>query len=105
MLTCNDCNAVYIGETGRSIETRVKEHIRNNTISNFGRHLSENQHTYNKENTKLLHQYNKGYKLLLLEALEIEKIKKNNKYHCLNDQQQLNFTPIFQQILNSNHNK
>ena len=26
-ISCRDCDAVYIGETGRSVKTRIREHV------------------------------------------------------------------------------
>lgn len=91
---CADCNASYVGQTGRSFDIRYKEHTRNNSNSNFSKHLVENVHTSNDSCLKILHLEEKGTKLNLLEALEINKLKKNNNFKILNDQIDLNFSPL-----------
>ena len=57
----------------------AKEHyssfINNKLDSNYGIHLQESQHNFN-QNFQILHLQNKGQKLNLLEALEINKLKK-----------------------------
>ena len=58
-LNCDNCPAVYIGETGRSIETRFKEHLRDKTKSNFGRHLAYNNHTCEKSSIKFYTRHRK----------------------------------------------
>ena len=44
-LTCLDCNAIYIGETGRTLSIRVKEHVagmkRANLRTPLGKHRAE----------------------------------------------------------------
>ncbi|KAG8233745.1 hypothetical protein J437_LFUL003815 [Ladona fulva] len=48
-LLCKDCNAIYIGQTGRNIMTWVNEHRKafenNSSHSHFGNHLLEKQHS------------------------------------------------------------
>jgi len=49
-LTCNTCNQAYIGQTGRTINIRYKEHIRyiktNNPQSAYALHILNNRHEY-----------------------------------------------------------
>ena len=61
-----DCNVCYIGQSGRRIETRVKEHSKlieknisrfiTNTFSPFANHIIEAGHKFEPEaDTKVLH--------------------------------------------------
>jgi len=55
-LKCNTCNKAYVGQTGRSIGIRHKEHISyirtNNPQSAYAMHILQNRHEYGKiENT------------------------------------------------------
>jgi hypothetical protein len=47
-LKCNTCNAVYVGQSGRAINVRHKEHIRyittNNPMSAYEEHILQNRH-------------------------------------------------------------
>jgi ACT domain-containing protein len=49
-LMCRDYNKVYIGQTGRTLRTRYKEHIRsikyNNEDSRYITHILNNTHNY-----------------------------------------------------------
>ena len=90
-LKCDDCNACYVGQTGRSFKSRIKEHIRDwnkqNGESNFAEHLITNNHKFTvKENVEFLHVNNKGRSLNILEALEITRVIKENSQYSLNDQ-------------------
>jgi len=54
-LKCNTCNKVYVGQSGRTMGIRFKEHIRyirsNNSTSAYATHILENRHEYGtKEN-------------------------------------------------------
>lgn len=101
---CSNYNAFYIGETGRSLSARIKEHLnlKNNT-SAVAEHLKQHGHKIDiQDNVKLLHTCNKSYKLTLLEHLEINKaLNEENQHQCLNDQVTLKQTPIYT-FLNSN---
>jgi hypothetical protein len=50
-LRCDDCSAVYIGQTGRKFKERMKEHEasfrKENCISLFAKHLVEKKHGSN----------------------------------------------------------
>ncbi|XP_044745170.1 uncharacterized protein LOC123307033 [Coccinella septempunctata] len=60
-LKCGDCNTLYVGRSGRSIISRINEHLTsfrvdNNNKSAFGVHLRVQSHNFNKEeDVKLLH--------------------------------------------------
>lgn len=95
---CDNCNCIYIGETGRAVETRIQEHRKNNS-SNFYQHLLSTGHkSTNNDNVKVIHNYHKSAKLKLLEAYEIEKHKKDNNIILLNEQLQYNKTPLFKYL-------
>ena len=100
-LTCEDCDSIYIGQTGRDFGTRYKEHIRswkNNKPdeSHFAKHLLDNNHQPHSNNTPtILHTIGKGMKLNALETLEIHKHKNSN---ILNEQLYVNISPILQSI-------
>lgn len=77
-LSCSDCDAVYIGQTGRKLEIRFREHValdRRDIAdkSNFAAHLINSGHTPPDltSQLKLLHRGNKGRYLDLLEEMEI----------------------------------
>nr|XP_022905894.1 uncharacterized protein LOC111417759 [Onthophagus taurus] len=87
-LTCDTCQATYIGETGRSLRTRIKEH-KNQQKSNFGRHLIFNKnHQFDEnKNATIIHYRNKGNVMEALENYEINKFKFFNPHTiCLNEQ-------------------
>jgi len=68
-LKCNTCNNAYIGQPGRSITIRHKEHTRyiktNNLISVYALHRLNNRHEYGtaEETLELLKPCNKGTRM------------------------------------------
>ncbi|KAL1447922.1 hypothetical protein WDU94_008907 [Cyamophila willieti] len=96
-LKCNDCEGVYVGQTARCFETRIKEHVasfrKQDDKSNFAQHLVEENHTFNKETgIELLHFCEGGKRMDILESLEIRKaIKEGN---ILNAQLDVKNSPI-----------
>ena len=52
-LKCNTCNKVYVGQSGRTITQRYKEHIRyikaNNPVSAYATHIVQNIHEFGPE--------------------------------------------------------
>jgi len=104
-LQCNNCSAKYIGQTGRKLETRVKEHIaawHNKTKqSHFANHLHETNHTFNSQtNTTILEIENRYYQRLKLEQLHISHSLKNHEV-LLNDQTNFSPSPLLEIALNS----
>jgi len=56
-LKCNTCNKIYVGQSGRAIDIRYKEHIRyirtNNLQSAYATHILQNRHKYGPRNDTL----------------------------------------------------
>lgn len=82
-LSCNDCEARYIGQTGRNFKTRIDEHRRaigkNDCTSLFAQHLFDETHSCDFDNFKVLHSCNKGRILDRLETIEIKRAVRNNE--------------------------
>jgi hypothetical protein len=76
-IKCPVCNISYIGQTGRTIKTRVKEHL--SAITNFSAnsemadHVRETGHKFGMDDVEVLHRCKKGYKMDIIEAIEINK--------------------------------
>lgn len=102
-LNCNNCHCVYIGQTGRPLLSRIKEHesawrsrlkfLNNESISDhakgrsaFADHLVDSGHSFSRDhNVCLLHTKNKCKTLDALEEVEICKHTHNNRIHLVND--------------------
>jgi hypothetical protein len=100
-LQCNECSATYIGQSGRSIRTRVEEHERcfrkcNISQSHFAKHLWEENHTSNFL-PEILHRARKGKRMDKTEELEIRKHMKTSK--LLNDILFDNHSPLLEASL------
>ena len=108
-LQCADCPAVYVGQSGRRVSTRVQEHLSlvnkfrdtdtKETKSAFANHLLSTGHGFSvPENVTIIHKCQKSKKLDLLEKMEITKAKKSPVLTCVNDI--FNFEPglIFNNI-------
>lgn len=89
-LTCNNCNAIYIGQTGRKFIHRIKEHERawrkqTPSLSHFADHLTDNQHTFNRNtNFHILEIENRYWHRMKLETLHIHTSLSNNNTVTLN---------------------
>ena len=101
-LKCDDCSAVYIGQSGRKISTRIKEHVSSvekykhtditETNSAFASHLLSSSHNFSPNiGAEVLHVCPKSKKLDLLERMEITRAKKSPVLVCVNDV--FNFEP------------
>ena len=57
-VNCNDCETFYVGETGRSLSTRIREHkndfIKHNLNNAMYVHAIENNHTFNLNGSSLI---------------------------------------------------
>ena len=68
---CGDCDATYVGETGRALKVRLKEH-RHPRKSHVGQHLKEHQHQFKDEEASVLHTEGNWWKRGIAEAYFIE---------------------------------
>lgn len=100
-LECQDCDAFYIGQTGRPFEKRYEEHLKSyelvNTKSTFANHCINNNHKFPEiTDLKILYRQDKGNKLNYLESMEI--YKQRNNPNILNEQVDLIFSPLFKAL-------
>lgn len=95
-LECGCCSASYVGETGRALNVRIEEHLKNKN-SYFYKHLNIHGHTFDKtKNVKLIHKMNKCHLLELTEMYEINKlIHTRSDIQILNDQTDSYQTPLY----------
>jgi len=102
-LECKDCEKVYIGQTKRHLETRVKEHRNNirNASGNFSvvtNHRLSNNHEFNWDEPIILHKEKNRRKREIAEMFFIKKYKKNKT--SLNLQSDTdNLNPIYDNII------
>lgn len=111
-IQCSDCLSSYIGQTGRTFETRFKEHTkthRNNEVRNegpsssFSNHLLDTGHNCDIQNLKILHVESKGQKLNALESVEIVRAQKRGE-NLLNEQLDFCMSPLLRLITDYNWN-
>jgi len=89
-LNCGDCQATYVGQTGRRFKKRFAEHrTAYNTNkpqdSAMARHCLSSHHNFNKVTGKLIHQCSKGKYLDRVEETETLKALKVAGNNLLND--------------------
>ena len=89
---CDDRDKFYIGQTGRALKERFKEHLPKsnlNTVrSNYAKHLMAFNHNYTDFDNNFIPLYvcNKGRYMNAAEEFEIYKDFKTNQNIVLNDQ-------------------
>ena len=73
-LSCTRCSACYVGQTGRHMQTRLKEHLQR--AGPVKDHLNQCNATLTDENVEILKSTSRGEGFLLtLEALHIRELK------------------------------
>jgi len=106
-IKCSDCNAFYIGQSGRKISTRIKEHYpsckSNIEKSSFAQHLVNSNHNIDniKNNTEVLHVCRRGMLLSTLEEYRIYESFVKEPTNILNDQLKYNSHVLFDSIMTS----
>jgi hypothetical protein len=84
-IKCNTCSKKYVGQSGRPISVRHKEHIRyirtNNAISAYAAHILNNRHEYgtSESTLRLIQQCRKGQKMNIWENLYIQMYRQQNR--------------------------
>jgi len=81
-ISCNDCDAVYAGNTERKLETRVNEHknalTKSYIPSHVADHAKQTSHNINWDETKISYIENNREARELLEKWDIEKLRQKN---------------------------
>jgi len=102
-ISCKDCNASYVGQTGRQLKTRIaeyKNHIRRNTSvrSVISEHKLALGHDFDWENVKILDEEPYLGKRLISEMLHIK--KQTNSINLQTDTEGLHdaYLPIINNI-------
>ena len=85
-ITCNHCNKVYIGETARTVGSRIKEHLRMRKQTVYTHLLTHNINLNDHDlvSWEILHShYTNSYERKIIEALEIQKHSNNTMNGCI----------------------
>lgn len=108
---CEECEMVYIGESGRAIECRLREHRRGendrNTSSLYARHFMVKKHKFVNptEKFEILNIENKSNKRKLREELEILKQRIKDSEKLMNIKTYFENEDIFYYILKNYEEK
>jgi hypothetical protein len=98
-IECNTCNKAYVGQSGREIKTRIKEHISyirtNKPTSAFAQHILDRNHDYGNitDNVQILKRCQKGKLMNCWEALYIQKLKQ--EANLINEQVTQTSNPLY----------
>ena len=99
-IMCQSCNHTYIGETGRNMGVRFKEHTtRKNTNSAVKEHLEATNHRCSMENVKILEREENWYKRKVKEAIMIQRHQPT-----LNRDKGLELPPVYSSLLSHDPN-
>jgi hypothetical protein len=83
-IECNTCSKAYIGQSGRKIKTRFKEHISyirtNKPTSAFAQHILDRNHDYGSitDSVQILKRCQKGNLMNCWEAFYIQKLRQES---------------------------
>lgn len=87
-LSCHECEASYVGITGRKLKTRIREHYHQST-SEFFQHITNEHHDSNNEahTVELLYKGGNSKKMSAIESINIklDKIKNENNLNIKSD--------------------
>jgi len=93
-ISCNDCNASYVGQTKRQLKTRLKEHKNNlkqdsSKHSVISEHIVKYNHSFDWDNTKIMDRDSNYYKRIISEMIHIKEQKEglnlNSDIELLNE--------------------
>ena len=92
-IRCKTCNRLYVGETARTLKTRIEEH-KKTTSSAIKEYQSNTGHIIDWENVKVIGKEDQWMKRKIKEAIAIRKDKPS-----LNRDQGWDLPPIFNSLL------
>ena len=97
-ISCRDCNAVYVGETGRSVRTRKREHVDavktfNTKKSALSQHVMEFDHRIDWDNVKILKSESHAYRRRVAESFLIN--QKACSRNVINRNDGANFPTVY----------
>jgi len=98
-ITCNTCKQKYVGQSGRDITTRYKEHIRyirtNSNTSAYATHILNNGHEYGtaQDTLRLIQPCRKGQRMNSWENLYIQMYQQQGK--LITEQQVHEHSPLY----------
>lgn len=80
-INCKHCNASYVGQTRRQLQTRVKEHranIRQNETKHsvITQHIREKNYEFDWDNVKIMDHETNYYKRLIFKSVFSKKTRK-----------------------------
>ena len=98
LISCRDCNAVYVGETGRSVRTRKWEHVDavktfNTKKSALSQHVMEFDHRIDWDNVKILKSESHAYRRRVAESFLIN--QKACSCNVINRNDGANFPTVY----------
>ena len=83
-ISCNNCEAIYIGQCGRCLKNRIKEHKKSisdgKRSTGFAEHCIDLGHELDDSNIKILRKCSKGPVMTAWENLEIKKAVRKNVF-------------------------
>ena len=91
-ISCSDCNSIYVGETGRNLKQRVKEHkkdVRNDKeYSAIARHVNDKLHNIDFDSAEMIYPCTDLRKRRIIESIIISShddcMNLNNGFSPLN---------------------
>jgi hypothetical protein len=92
-INCNNCDASYVGQTKRKLNTRIKEHINNIKLDSsrhsvISEHIIHCNHSFDWKNAIILDTEPRYYKRLISEMIHIK--EQNNGLNLQKDTELLN---------------
>ena len=97
-ISCRNCNAVYVGETGRSVRTRKREHADavktfNTKKSALSEHVMDFDHRIDWDNVKILKSESHAYRRRAAESFLIN--QKACSCNVINRNDSANFPTVY----------
>ena len=103
-ISCRDCNAVYVGETERSVRTRKREHADaaktfNTKKSALSQHVMDFDHRIDWDNVKILKSESHAYRRRVVESFLIN--QKACLCNVINRKVGVNFPSVYSVFLSN----